>query len=101
MGNETDWFNTKAQSLYIYVSLLLLGTPGRYTLPTHNSSVATGRRNHHSRALKGALIGGAAGVVGGALINGKKGALIGAGAGAGTGYLVQRHRNKKRSRRRY
>jgi osmotically inducible lipoprotein OsmB len=57
------------------------------------------RRVHHSRT-KGALIGGAIGGVGGALIGGKKGALIGAGAGAGTGYLVQRHRNR-RHRRRY
>lgn len=56
-------------------------------------------RHHHSKT-KGALIGGAAGAVGGALIGGKKGALIGAGAGAGTGYLVQRHRNRKHYRRR-
>jgi osmotically inducible lipoprotein OsmB len=51
-------------------------------------------RPHHSRG-KGALIGGAAGLIGGALIGGPKGALIGAGAGAGTGYLVQRHRNRR------
>jgi hypothetical protein len=39
---------------------------------------------------------------GGALVGGKRGALIGAGAGAGTGYLIQRHRNKRdRSYRRY
>ena len=55
-------------------------------------------RHHHSKT-KGALIGGAAGAVGGALIGGKKGALIGAGAGAGTGYLIQRHRNRKHYRR--
>jgi osmotically inducible lipoprotein OsmB len=57
-------------------------------------------RPHHSRA-KGALIGGGAGLVGGALIGGKKGALIGSGAGAGTGYLIQRHRNQRRHRRHY
>lgn len=51
-------------------------------------------RHHHSKT-KGAVVGGVAGAVGGALIGGKKGALIGAGAGAGTGYLVQRHRNRK------
>ena len=28
----------------------------------------------------------------------KKGAVIGGAAGAGTGYLVQRHRNKRRTR---
>jgi osmotically inducible lipoprotein OsmB len=54
-------------------------------------------RHHHSKT-KGAVIGGVAGAVGGALIGGKKGAVIGAGAGAGTGYLVQRHRNRKHRR---
>lgn len=62
------------------------------------SASAQRRYRHHSRK-KGALIGGAAGAVGGALIGGRKGALIGAGAGAGTGYLVQRHRNRKARRR--
>jgi len=61
-------------------------------------------RSHHSRA-KGAIIGGAVGLIGGALLGGKKGALIGAGAGAGTGYLIQRHRNRRqrnhRNRRHY
>jgi outer membrane lipoprotein SlyB len=55
-------------------------------------------RHHHSKT-KGAIIGGVAGAVGGALIGGKKGAVIGAGAGAGTGYLIQRHRNRKHYRR--
>jgi hypothetical protein len=49
---------------------------------------------HHSRT-KGALIGGAAGAVGGALIGKGKGALIGGAAGAGTGALVQHIRNKR------
>lgn len=51
-------------------------------------------RHRHSK-LKGALIGGTAGLIGGALIGGRKGALIGAGASAGTGYLIQRHRNRR------
>jgi osmotically inducible lipoprotein OsmB len=55
------------------------------------------RRHHHSRT-KGALVGGAIGGIGGALIGGRKGALIGAGAGAGTGYMVQRHRNRRHRR---
>lgn len=57
----------------------------------------TGRYHKHSKK-KGAIVGGVIGAVGGALIGGKKGAVIGAGAGAGTGYLVQRHRNKKHTR---
>ena len=62
------------------------------------TGLAQRRRHHHSRA-KGALIGGLAGAAGGALIGGKKGAVIGAGAGAGTGYLIQRHRNRRHHRR--
>ena len=54
-------------------------------------------RHHHSKK-KGAVVGGIAGAVGGALIGGKKGAVIGGAAGAGTGYMVQRHRNKRRTR---
>jgi outer membrane lipoprotein SlyB len=50
--------------------------------------------HHHSRG-KGALIGGAAGLLGGALLGGGRGALIGGAAGAGTGYLIQRHRNHR------
>jgi hypothetical protein len=72
---------------------LSVGAQGRYSRRSYY-------RPHHSRA-KGALIGGAAGLLGGALIGGRKGALIGAGAGAGTGYLIQRHRNNRRYRRYY
>jgi osmotically inducible lipoprotein OsmB len=61
-------------------------------------SVQRHRRHRHSK-LKGALIGGGVGTVGGAVIGGKKGAAIGAGAGAGTGYLIQRHRNRRHRRR--
>jgi osmotically inducible lipoprotein OsmB len=64
------------------------------TATIDSSAHRTGRRHHHSKT-KGSIIGGVVGGVGGALIGGKKGAVIGAGAGAGTGYLVQRHRNKK------
>src|SRR5256714_15680647 len=49
----------------------------------------THRRHHHSRR-RGALVGGAAGAVGGALVGGRKGAVIGAGAVGGTWYLGQR-----------
>src|SRR2546422_10337326 len=68
---------------------------------THTSLAAQRRhykRHHHSKT-KGAIIGGVAGAVGGALIGGKKGAVIGGGAGAGTGYLIQRHRNRRSYRR--
>jgi outer membrane lipoprotein SlyB len=77
--------------------VLILATLGSLTVNAQRRSRRYYRRPHHSR-LKGALIGGAAGGIGGALIGGRKGALIGAGAGAGTGYLIQRHRNKRRHR---
>ena len=87
--------NKRMLAAFLSVTLLLgtfgslsVGAKGRY------------RRPHHSRT-KGALIGGAAGLIGGALLGGGRGALIGAGAGAGTGYLIQRHRNHGRYRRYY
>ena len=48
---------------------ILMGTFGSMSV----SAQRRYRRHHHSRA-KGALIGGAAGLVGGALIGGRKGA---------------------------
>ncbi len=77
--------------------VLILGTFGSLSVSAQRRYY---RRPHHSRA-KGALIGGAAGLIGGALIGGRKGALIGAGAGAGTGFLIQRHRNRRRHQRYY
>jgi uncharacterized protein YcfJ len=81
--------------------VLLIGTFGAFNVNAQRRSRGFGRSPHHSRA-KGALIGAAAGVLGGALIGGRKGAVIGATAGAGTGYLIQRHRNnRQRNYRRY
>ncbi len=72
--------------------VLLLGTLGSVSASAHG--------RHHSRA-RGALIGGTVRLVGGALIGGRRGALIGAGSGAGTGYLVQRYRNHRHRRQHY
>lgn len=81
--------------------VLLISAFGTFSVSAQRRSRGYYRGTHHSRT-KGALIGGAAGLIGGALIGGKKGALIGAGAGAGTGYLIQRHRNNRdRRNRRY
>ena len=52
-----------------------------------------------SDAAKGAVIGGAAGAIGGAVINGKnrgKGAIIGAVIGAAGGYVIGRKRDKNK-----
>jgi hypothetical protein len=58
------------------------------------------RYRHHHSTKKGAIIGGLAGAAAGGLVGGRKGVLIGGAGGAGTGYLVQRHRNR-RYRRHY
>ena len=92
--------NKRMIAAFLSVALLLgtfgslsVGAQGRYSRGYY-------RRPHHSRT-KGALIGGAAGLIGGALVGGGKGALVGAGAGAGTGYLIQRHRNQRHRRHYY
>ncbi len=81
--------------LAMFLSMVIvLGTFGSLSVDAQRRYSRHYRRPHHSRT-KGAIIGGTAGLVGGALIGGRKGALIGAGAGAGTGYLIQRHRNNR------
>ena len=50
---------------------------------------------HRHSKVKGALIGGAAGLGIGALAGGRKGALIGGAVGAGGGALVQHLRNRR------
>jgi YMGG-like Gly-zipper len=84
--------NKRIVSLFLSLALLL-GVFGSVSFAQHRRH----RRHHHSRT-KGAIIGGLAGAAGGALIGGRRGALIGGGAGAGTGYLIQRHRNKRHRR---
>ncbi len=75
--------------LVILTMLMLTIVPGTFAQ----------RRHRRPSRTKHLVVGTAVGAVGGALIGGRKGALIGAGAGAGTGYLVYRH--KKRKRRHY
>ena len=60
----------------------------------------TARKKGWSDAAKGAVIGGAAGAVGGALIdrNHGQGAIIGGVVGAGSGYLIGRGKDKKSGR---
>jgi len=60
----------------------------------------TARKKGWSDAAKGAVIGGAAGAVGGALIDKKKGrgAIIGGLVGAGGGYLIGRGEDRKSGR---
>jgi hypothetical protein len=87
--------NKRIAVMLLTMTLLL----GAFSITGNAGQRRRYRGPHHSRT-KGAIVGGLVGAGGGALIGGKKGALIGAGAGAGTGYLIQRHRNR-RHRRRY
>jgi|SRR5262250_170015 uncharacterized protein YcfJ len=58
-------------------------------------------RHHRPSKTKHIAVGTAIGAVGGALIGGRKGALIGAGAGAGTGYGVYKYKKNKYKKRYY
>lgn len=80
--------------------------------PAYNSSSSTQRESAYagqqqstkkqgwSDAAKGAVIGAAAGAVGGAIIDKKKGrgAIIGGVVGGGTGYVIGRQQDKKSGR---
>ncbi|OAQ39643.1 hypothetical protein A5893_08625 [Pedobacter psychrophilus] len=70
-------------------------TPGQTSTTT-----TTTQKKGWSSAAKGAVIGGAAGAVGGALIDKKsgRGAIIGGATGAGAGYLIGRDKDKKTGR---
>lgn len=69
--------------------------------PTQTTTTTTTtHKKGWSSAAKGAVIGGAAGAIGGALIDKRhgQGAIIGGVAGAGAGYLIGRDKDKKTGR---
>lgn len=70
------------------------------TLPTVNNDPApevAEEKKGWSNAAKGAVIGGGAGAIGGAIISKKKGkgAVIGGVLGAAGGYIIGRNKDKK------
>lgn len=67
---------------------------------TNTPSTSTGNQNKGmSKAAKGAVIGGAAGAVGGAVISKKAGgAAVGAAVGAASGYIIGRDQDKQDGR---
>lgn len=85
-------FRNKRALAALLAVVLLMGTFATFNVDAQRRFRGYYRGTHHSRA-KGALVGGAVGLIGGALIGGRRGAVIGTGLGAGSGYLVQRHRN--------
>jgi len=62
---------------------------------------AEAQRRRRPSKTKNIAVGTAIGAVGGALIGGRKGALIGAGAGAATGYGVYKYKKRKHRNRYY
>ncbi len=65
----------------------------------HKYVTKTKTRKGMSKRAKGAIIGGGAGAIGGAIIgHGVKGALIGGALGAGAGYVVGNESDKNKSR---
>ncbi|MGY3055576.1 hypothetical protein ACVWYG_003797 [Pedobacter sp. UYEF25] len=67
---------------------------------SYGGTQPTAKKQGWSDAAKGTVIGGAAGAVGGALIDKKhgRGAIIGGVIGAGSGYLIGRGKDKKSGR---
>ncbi|RNL52322.1 YMGG-like glycine zipper-containing protein [Pedobacter jejuensis] len=67
---------------------------------SYGGTQPTAKKTGWSDAAKGSVIGGAAGAVGGALIDKKKGrgAIIGGLVGAGGGYLIGRGEDRKSGR---
>ncbi|RYE11564.1 MAG: hypothetical protein EOP44_01125 [Sphingobacteriaceae bacterium] len=74
-------------------------TKNTYYKDGHKYVTKTKTRKGMSKRAKGAIIGGGAGAVGGAIIgHGVKGALIGGALGAGAGYVVGNESDKNKSR---
>jgi len=73
---------------------------GSSTSSSYGGTQPTAKKKGWSDAAKGTVIGAAAGAVGGALIDKKKGrgAIIGGLAGAGGGYLIGRGEDRKSGR---
>ena len=67
---------------------------------TSTSTTKSTKKKGWSKAAQGAVIGGAAGAVGGAIISKHKGtgAAIGAAVGAAGGYIIGRNKDKKEGR---
>ncbi len=88
----------RMMSLFLAVCLLSM------TLFATSGAAQRRHRRHNpqagkAKAAKRIGIGTAAGAGAGALINGKKGALIGAGAGAGAGTAYHYHKKRQWRRR--
>ncbi len=75
-------------------------TPGSSTKNETTSTTTTTKKKGWSSRAKGAVIGGAAGAVGGALISKHKGtgAVVGGLAGAAGGYIIGNEVDKKNNR---
>jgi hypothetical protein len=75
-------------------------TSSTSTAGTSTSTTQSTKKKGWSKAAQGAVIGGAAGAVGGAIISKHKGtgAAVGAAVGAAGGYIIGRNKDKKDGR---
>ncbi|MEO9023013.1 MAG: glycine zipper domain-containing protein [Ginsengibacter sp.] len=98
-GNKT--FTRNGNSQASEASVNSGGTTGNSTSSSNGSSATTSsKKKGWSKGAQGAVIGGAAGAVGGAIISKKKGtgAVIGGVVGAAGGYIIGHEKDKKDGR---
>src|SRR5258705_6965105 len=90
-------FRNKRALAALLTIVLLIGTFGTFNVNAQRRSRGYYGRPHHSRA-KGALIGGAVGLIGGALIGGEGGGFFCGRGGGRTRLLVPRKHDKPGTR---
>lgn len=100
---KLDSFQRAETEKKVEAEALAQAVAARPVINNYNTTTGTAsqpQRKGMSSAAKGAIIGGAAGAIGGVIVDKKdgRGAIIGGAAGAGAGYLIGRDKDKKTGR---